>query len=174
MSNKTNRTKEESARLLELNKELAELMPELVSGYDEAGNPIINMRGDVADLISDLDQAIDRKEKLLAGEKREQAELAIEKLNERQPGGINKGANEHYDNAQEKLDVIYTDYNDKLRKIKEDRDKILDKMGKSETDKREKYQEKLRKNLQEELDLQNEYIGKYDESIMKYNLSLMK
>ncbi len=166
LSNKTNRTKEESARLLELNKELAELMPELVSGYDEAGNPIINMRGDVADLITDLDQAIERKEKLLASEKREQAELAIEKLNKRELGGINKGANEHYDNSQEKLDAIYTDYNDKLRKIQEDRDKILDKMSKSETDKREKYQEKLRKNLQEELDLQNEYIGKYDE---KYN-----
>lgn len=166
LSNKTNRTKEESARLLELNKELAALMPELVSGYDEAGNPIINMRGDVADLITDLDQAIERKEKLLASEKREQAELAIEKLNERQLGGTNKGANEHYDNAQEKLDVIYTDYNDKLRKIKEDRDKILDKMGKSSNQKREKHQQELRKNLQAELDLQNEYVTKYDE---KYN-----
>lgn len=163
LNNKTNRTKEESERLLELNQELAQLMPELVSGYDEAGNPIINMRGDVADLISDLDLAIERKNQLLASEKREQAELAIEKLNEVEVGGLGGGANVYYDTAQEKLNAIQEEYNTKLRKIQKDRDDILDKMGKSDTKKREQYQQKLRKNLQQELDLQNEYVSKYEE-----------
>ena len=163
LANKTNKTKEESARLLELNQELAQLMPELVSGYDTEGNPIINMRGDVADLISDLDLAIERKNQLLASEKREQAELAIEKLNEVEVGGLGGGANVYYDTAQEKLNAIQDEYNTKLRKIQKDRDDILDKMGKSSNKKREQHQQELRKNLQQELDLQNEYVSKYEE-----------
>lgn len=166
LANKTNKTKEESARLLELNQELAQLMPELVSGYDSEGNPIINLKGDVSDLIVEMDKAIERKEQLLASEKREQADLALQKLNEKEFGGLGKGASVTYDNAKDKLNAIQKDYNSELLKIKEDRDKILDKMSSSDISKRQEYQEKLQKNLQAELDLQNEYVTKYDE---KYN-----
>ena len=166
LANKTNRTKEESARLLELNQELAQLIPELVSGYDSEGNPIINLKGDVSDLIVEMDKAIERKEQLLASEKREQADLALQKLNEKEFGGLGKGASVTYDNAKDKLNAIQKDYNSELLKIKEDRDKILDKMSSSDISKRQEYQEKLQKNLQAELDLQNEYVTKYDE---KYN-----
>lgn len=166
LANKTNKTKEESARLLELNQELAQLMPELVSGYDSEGNPIINLKGDVSDLIVEMDKAIERKEQLLASEKREQADLALQKLNEKEFGGFGKGASVTYDNAEDKLNAIQKDYNSELLKIKEDRDKILDKMSSSDISKRREYQEKLQKNLQAELDLQNEYVTKYDE---KYN-----
>lgn len=36
-------------------------MPELVSGYDENGNPILSMKGSAEELCLELDRAIEKK-----------------------------------------------------------------------------------------------------------------
>jgi chromosome segregation ATPase len=54
LANKPKKTSSEVERLKTLTQELAEIKPELVVGYDESGNPILSMTGDVQDLIKEI------------------------------------------------------------------------------------------------------------------------
>lgn len=119
--NKSNKTPEELERYKALTKEIAELMPELVVGTDSDGNAILNMRGDVSDLISDLDEAIARKEALMAGDKEEAGKIALDELNEKDTGKVRRqGVNGFFDqvvnykNAKDKLAGIQNETNSKL------------------------------------------------------------
>lgn len=51
---KNNRSFEEEERYLELNNKIAQISPELVSGYDAQGNAILNLKGNVDGLIESL------------------------------------------------------------------------------------------------------------------------
>lgn len=83
LAKKTEKTAEEQERFNELRRELADTLGEdYVLAYDENGNPILKMTDDVQDLIDELDIAIQRKNALLAAEKREKARDAVDWLNE--------------------------------------------------------------------------------------------
>lgn len=130
--NKSNKTPEELERYKALTKEIAELMPELVIGTDSDGNAILNMRGDVSDLISDLDEAIARKEALMAGDKEEAGKIALDELNKKETGKIRKqGVNGFFDqvvnykDAKEKLAGIQNETNSKIVETESKMDKAL-------------------------------------------------
>ncbi|EIS9524130.1 hypothetical protein L0775_002069 [Clostridioides difficile] len=130
--NKSNKTPEELERYKALTKEIAELMPELVVGTDSDGNAILNMRGDVSDLISDLDEAIARKEALMAGDKEEAGKIALDELNKKETGKIRKqGVNGFFDqvvnykDAKEKLAGIQNETNSKIVETESKMDKAL-------------------------------------------------
>lgn len=65
LASKTNKTASEIERFSQLKNEIANIMPELVLGYDSNNDPILAMSGNVTDLISELDRAIESKQRLL-------------------------------------------------------------------------------------------------------------
>ena len=65
LAKKTNKTTSELERFSELKNEIANIMPELVLGYDENNDPILAMNGNVQDLIKELDRAVESKQRLL-------------------------------------------------------------------------------------------------------------
>ena len=51
-------------RFLSINQQLADLFPELVTGYDENGNAILNLNGNVNTIVSSLEDLVDVQRKL--------------------------------------------------------------------------------------------------------------
>ena len=75
LRNTTNKTADEQQRYAELTKQVAEIFPDLVSGFDEQGNPILELNGSLETYIRNLDRAIDKQKELT---KSEQSKLANE------------------------------------------------------------------------------------------------
>lgn len=57
LSRKTSLTSEEQKRLNELQEEIANISPSVIQGYDEQGNVIVRLKGNVSDLIEELKEA---------------------------------------------------------------------------------------------------------------------
>lgn len=55
---------EEYEEFLDLSNQLAGVFPELTKGYDDNGNAILNLSGDVNAIVSSLDDLIDRQKQL--------------------------------------------------------------------------------------------------------------
>ena len=79
LRSKSNLTAKEQERYLELTRQVAELFPELVSGYDENGDPILKLNGSLMTYIGNLDRAIEKQERLLSSEENEQGDKWEEK-----------------------------------------------------------------------------------------------
>lgn len=77
LANKTNKTAEEFARFKELQREIAEIAPGLVQGYDVNGDPILALTDNLQEYINKLQEA--RKEKIALSnvEADEQARLYL-------------------------------------------------------------------------------------------------
>lgn len=82
LRSKSNLTAEEQERYLELTRQIAEIYPELVSGYDENGDPILKLNGSLLTYINNLDRALAKQDRLLNSEENEQAEDWREKKKE--------------------------------------------------------------------------------------------
>lgn len=65
LSKKTNLSADEAQKLAEYKEQIAEIFPELVSGYDEEGNPILMLSEDTQELIDKLNEAIKQEQELL-------------------------------------------------------------------------------------------------------------
>ncbi|WP_330624717.1 hypothetical protein, partial [Clostridioides difficile] len=74
LASKTEKTADETERFSELKQQIADIAPELVLGVDENNNPILNMSGNLDEVINKLRKAIEEKNKLL---KSQEDELAI-------------------------------------------------------------------------------------------------
>lgn len=68
LANNTNKTKEESNRFYEIQNRLADISPSVIKGYDEQGRAIIDLKGNVSDLIEELKEK-NRIENLKVAEK---------------------------------------------------------------------------------------------------------
>lgn len=178
--NKSNKTPEELERYKALTKEIAELMPELVVGTDSDGNAILNMRGDVSDLISDLDEAIARKEALMAGDKEEAGKIALDELNEKDTGKVRKqGVNGFFDqvvnykNAKDKLAGIQNETNSKLVETESKMNEALLKAQTNDKGQREKALAEYQKYYEERQKIvdsgESEYQSKLNEIQKKSN-----
>lgn len=95
LAKKTNKTASEMERFSELKNEIANIMPELVLGYDENNDPILAMNGNVQDLIKELDRAVESKQRLLESKENDL--------------GIN--ATENIKKAAKELESSYTSMN---------------------------------------------------------------
>lgn len=67
--NKTNKTSDELERFKQLQKQIADISPDLVAGYDEEGNPILAFSGSLDEAIGKLQLAIKEKNELLKTER---------------------------------------------------------------------------------------------------------
>lgn len=77
LSNKTKKTKEESERYNELQKQIADLAPDLVAGTDSDGNPILALNGSLEEYVDNLDVAIERQQQLLKNQQNSLANTSI-------------------------------------------------------------------------------------------------
>lgn len=152
LAKKTNRTTEETKQMNEHANELAKILPELKIGEDDNGNAIISMSGDVDYLIQKLEQANEVKRSLLKAEQSEKAEASMKLLS--------KG--ELFDSsALEKRNKIQSDYNEKLIHIEAQKQGILNMMRGAEGKDIKKYNDQLRKLEAEKNKITTEYTGEY-------------
>ena len=75
LSRKTNKTSKELAEFSELKKQVAEISPDLVSGYDASGDPILKLNGSLKDYMADLDTAIGKQKELFNTETAHQSNV---------------------------------------------------------------------------------------------------
>lgn len=82
LKSKSNLTSKEQERYLELTKEIAQTFPELVSGYNESGDPILKLNGSLETYMGNLDKAIAKQQRLLDSEENKLADEWEKKLGE--------------------------------------------------------------------------------------------
>ncbi|MCC0647869.1 phage tail tape measure protein [Clostridioides sp. ZZV15-6598] len=163
LKGKSKLSSEEAERLKTLTKEIAEIMPELISGYDEEGNPILKMKGSATELCSELDRAIEKKERLINFDKMDNAEIAVDKQAGKRGKDGNKltgKAADSYQTDSEKIITTQKKYNDDIAKLEKDgvilRGKIRNSEGKDREKYIQKYNEHLRKREKLTQDAQKE------------------
>lgn len=101
LAKKTSRTSEEQERYNELRNQIAEISPDLVSGYDSDNNAILALNGSLENYIDNLDQAINRQKELLMQQQNAQATDASNYLQE----GVNRDSYKKYEQAKVTADV---------------------------------------------------------------------
>lgn len=171
LNSNQNRTAEESARLLELTKQIAAIMPELVTGYDSAGNPILNLKGDVSDLIAEMERGIDTKKRLLSVEQQELAKNSMQQLKGKWQGSEGKFLDSQGGSGKgkevNKLLDIEKRYNEELNKLYQNRQNLEDDLMRATGSKREKLVQQLSQYDNEILKTQEkfntEYVKKWSE-----------
>lgn len=165
LNSNQNRTAEESARLLELTKQIAEIMPELVTGYDSAGNPILNMKGDVSDLIAEMERGIDTKKRLLSVEQQELAKNSMQQLKGKWQGSEGKFLDSQGGSGKgkevNKLLEIETKYNQEIGKLYKERENLEYDLIRATGDKREELVKKLTQHDNEILKTQEKFNTEY-------------
>ena len=162
LANKPNKTSQEVERLKTLTQELAEIKPELVAGYDSDGNPILSMTGDVKDLITEIDRAIESKDRLLTSEKNDSAKNAIKQLH----GDMNDGKLDKADDLQmKKLETLTSDHVDNMSKLEAKRDKILNQLYEATGQERQKLLKDLDKANYEIEKAQSEFVNDYQQQL---------
>lgn len=150
LKGKSKLNSEEAERLKTLTKEIAEIMPDLISGYDEEGNPILKMKGSATELCSELDRAIEKKERLINFDKMDNAEIAVDKQAGKRGKDGNKltgKAADSYQTDSEKIKTIQKKYNDDIAKLEKDSVILRGKIRNSEGKDREKYIQKYNEHL---------------------------
>ena len=80
LANKAKRTAEEEQEMIRLGNELAQILPEMVIGYDEENNAILHMTDDMDGLIEKTKEAKEQYEGLLLGTRMEQSSNALKML----------------------------------------------------------------------------------------------
>lgn len=129
LNSKTSKSKEDTNRIKELNKEIAKIKPDLVVGKDSDGNPILAMTGNVKDLIKEIDTAKERKKQLLAVDQRESGTNAMKQLNgsasQNTPNQFN---NQNANTEMGKLEQLTEQHVNKMNSLENKRDKIINKM----------------------------------------------
>lgn len=101
LAKKTSRTSEEQERYNELRNQIAEISPDLVSGYDSDNNAILALNGSLENYIDNLDQAINRQKELLMQQQNAEATDASNYLQE----GVNRDSYKKYEQAKVTADV---------------------------------------------------------------------
>ncbi|MCC0731233.1 hypothetical protein [Clostridioides sp. ZZV14-6048] len=157
LSKKENKSKEENNRLNELKQQIAKIKPGAVIGTDENGIPIL--KGQVTDLIAEIDRAINAKERLMSYDKHDNAETAAKKLNSPSKNP-NKTLEERMRESETgKLVKIEEDYTAEVEKNKKRQEKAIEKYNNSTGRARDKARNELMSAKAEE----EKIYFKYDE-----------
>lgn len=82
LSNKTNLTTKEQARLKDLTAQIAEIAPDLVIGHDADNQPILSLNGSLDGTIDRLKESIELKNRLLRLENQKESKANTEMSNE--------------------------------------------------------------------------------------------
>ena len=161
LRNTTNKTAEEQERYAELTKQVAEIFPDLVSGYDSQGNPILELNGSLETYVRNLDKAIEKQKELtkseqskLANEQKEYLERIEgyrEELAKAQQGTSTLNSSQYKDVFSGKIDVK------KLKNVLEEREK-------AEKQSYEKSLEYYEQTQQAKADIMKDYQNKFQDS----------
>ena len=146
LRSKSSLTAEEQERYLELTRQIAQTFPELVSGYDENGDPILKLNGSLETYIGNLDRAIEKQEKLL---KTEENKLAKEHEDRREELDLKEWTTRD-DNFQYKISTPVSPY---------------DPNGKFDAELYQKRLEERKENEQEWYDDRLEYVEEKEKAI---------
>lgn len=90
LAKSSKRNKEEEAEYLELRKQIADLSPELVVGYDENDNPILALNGSLDETIAKLKETIELEKAALKSQQNSLASVATKNAE-----NIQKEMNKH-------------------------------------------------------------------------------
>ncbi|HBF5205223.1 TPA: hypothetical protein KOQ11_004109, partial [Clostridioides difficile] len=157
LSKKENKSKEDNNRLNELKQQIAKIKPDTVIGTDENGIPIL--KGQVTDLIAEIDRAINAKERLMSYDKHDNAKTAAKKLNSPSKD-VNKTLEERMRESETgKLVKIEEDYTAEVEKNKKRQEKAIEKYNNSTGRARDKARNELMSAKAEE----EKIYFKYDE-----------
>ncbi|HEK8846632.1 TPA: hypothetical protein STX52_003870, partial [Clostridioides difficile] len=157
LSKKENKSKEDNNRLNELKQQIAKIKPDSVIGTDENGIPIL--KGQVTDLIAEIDRAINAKERLMSYDKHDNAKTAAKKLNSPSKD-VNKTLEERMRESETgKLVKIEEDYTAEVEKNKKRQEKAIEKYNNSTGRARDKARNELMSAKAEE----EKIYFKYDE-----------
>ncbi|HBF7094500.1 TPA: hypothetical protein KOU56_003584, partial [Clostridioides difficile] len=157
LSKKENKSKEDNNRLNELKQQIAKIKPDAVIGTDDNGIPIL--KGQVTDLIAEIDRAINAKERLMSYDKHDNAETAAKKLNSPSKD-VNKTLEERMRESETgKLVKIEEDYTAEVEKNKKRQEKAIEKYNNSTGRARDKARNELMSAKAEE----EKIYFKYDE-----------
>ena len=88
LASKTNKSAEELQRYKELRQKIAEISPDLVSGYDINGDPIIALNGSLRDYMAGLDEAIAKQQRLYNYETSRQADTYLSENDKNEDNNI--------------------------------------------------------------------------------------
>ena len=164
LDGKTSRTSKEQERYLELTRQIAQAFPDLVSEYDSAGNPILELNGSLETYMNNLDKAYEKQARLLNNE---EDKLANELENQEVRGGYlndlfssdrEKKAYLTSKNAPKLEDGNYEKYIAQLKKQQQEEDKWYDerlKAVQAYEDAKNDVREKYRNRLQSRTDYKN-------------------
>ena len=152
LAKKTNKSADEIERFSQLKNEIAQIAPELVLGYDENNDPILAMKGNVTDLIGELDRAIESKQKLLESKEKDLGINATENIKE-----VITELNQNYKQLQTSLTTSDVSINNAL--------KLNNFWGEVDIKKRT---EKVAKALEEEERVYTEKYNKHLENLQEY------
>ena len=100
LNSKANKTAEDLQRLNELKQEIAQIAPDLVKGYDSAGNPILALNDSMQDYINSLDKAIAKQDELFNKETKRQAR---EYMKQNDGGSAQNVETTHYETQLDQL-----------------------------------------------------------------------
>ncbi|NJK16123.1 phage tail tape measure protein, partial [Clostridioides difficile] len=157
LSKKENKSKEDNNRLNELKQQIGKIKPDAVIGTDENGIPIL--KGQVTDLIAEIDRAINAKERLMSYDKQDNAKTAAKKLNSPSKNP-NKTLEERMRESETgKLVKIEEDYTAEVEKNKKRQEKAIEKYNNSTGRARDKARNELMSAKTEE----EKIYFKYDE-----------
>ena len=161
LRNTTHKTAEEQQRYAELTKQVAEIFPDLVSGYDEQGNPILELNGSLETYIRNLDRAIDKQKELtkseqskLADEQKEYLERIQgyrEELAKAQQGTSTLNSSQYKDVFSGEIDA---------KKLKN----VLEQREKAERESYEKSLEYYEQSQQAKVDIMKDYQNEFQDS----------
>lgn len=167
LKDKPNKTNEEVERLKDLTNEIAQIMPSLIVGYDENGNAIINMTGDVKTLIEELDKATQSKQRLMDVEKSELAENAVKQLhgNSNLDSTSIKGMSSNANSEMSKLESTTLEHIDKMAKLEKKRDNLVNKLYGTTGKERQQTLKDIDKANYEIERQQSEFVQKYQSQL---------
>ncbi|NJI80644.1 hypothetical protein GSQ54_09295 [Clostridioides difficile] len=165
LSKKENKSKEDNNRLNELKQQIAKIKPDAVIGTDENGIPIL--KGQVTDLIAEIDRAINAKERLMSYDKQDNAETAAKKLNSPSKNP-NKTLEERMRESETgKLVKIEEDYTAEVEKNKKRQEKAIEKYNNSTGRARDKARNELMSAKAEEEKIYFKYDEMYRNQVNK-------
>lgn len=165
LSKKENKSKEDNNRLNELKQQIGKIKPDSVIGTDENGIPIL--KGQVTDLIAEIDRAINAKERLMSYDKHDNAETAAKKLNSPSKNP-NKTLEERMRESETgKLVKIEEDYTAEVEKNKKRQEKAIEKYNNSTGRARDKARNELMSAKAEEEKIYFKYDEMYRNQVNK-------
>ncbi|MGL5718484.1 MAG: phage tail tape measure protein [Paraclostridium sp.] len=146
----------EMEELAKMQQELASMFPELVSGYNADGSPIMAMAGDIDELIGRLERAIEEKNRLLSFEKEKLSQNTIDQLFDGEKGKKGWLEQTKGDLARLELDVVNSG-----KKINNNLKQMMNSLTDDDT-----YFEGFKQGLKDQEKAANEH---YDAMITAYN-----